>query len=160
MNPLDQLRDIHLPPSVSWWPPAPGWWVLAFLLLAGIGYLLIRVRANWLAKAYRREALQQLKKLKLAFDQHQDSQRYLQELLALLRRTVKTVWPERHWESLPAGQFVENIFNKNFKKYQIIKADIESCLYRRNNIDCLPVTERFETLVRDWLKNHRRGGQC
>jgi hypothetical protein len=23
------LRDIHLPPSPSWWPPAPGWWVLA-----------------------------------------------------------------------------------------------------------------------------------
>jgi hypothetical protein len=31
---MPALRDIHLPPSPSWWPPAPGWWVLAALLLA------------------------------------------------------------------------------------------------------------------------------
>ncbi|UNK58092.1 DUF4381 domain-containing protein [Pseudoxanthomonas daejeonensis] len=23
------LRDVHLPPSPSWWPLAPGWWLLA-----------------------------------------------------------------------------------------------------------------------------------
>ena len=28
-----QLRDIHLPPSPSWWPPAPGWWALAGLIV-------------------------------------------------------------------------------------------------------------------------------
>ena len=28
-----QLRDIHLPPSPSWWPPAPGWWGLAVLVV-------------------------------------------------------------------------------------------------------------------------------
>lgn len=27
------LRDIHQPPSPSWWPPAPGWWMLAAALL-------------------------------------------------------------------------------------------------------------------------------
>jgi len=28
-----RLRDIQLPEAVDWWPPAPGWWVLA---VAGI----------------------------------------------------------------------------------------------------------------------------
>ena len=38
---LQQLRDVHVPDSVSWWPLAIGWWVIiglvaliALLLLA------------------------------------------------------------------------------------------------------------------------------
>jgi hypothetical protein len=30
---LAQLRDIHHPDPISWWPLAPGWWALAVLLL-------------------------------------------------------------------------------------------------------------------------------
>ncbi|MDP7406676.1 MAG: DUF4381 domain-containing protein, partial [SAR324 cluster bacterium] len=30
-DPLAALRDVHLPPAVSWWPPAPGWWIIFFI---------------------------------------------------------------------------------------------------------------------------------
>lgn len=42
---LEQLRDIHLPADISWWPLAPGWWALAGAMVvaaaavAGINYV-------------------------------------------------------------------------------------------------------------------------
>ena len=32
-DPLAELRDIHLPPEIGWWPPAYGWWILITALL-------------------------------------------------------------------------------------------------------------------------------
>ncbi|MEX2474352.1 DUF4381 domain-containing protein [Marinobacter sp.] len=57
-NPLDQLRDIHLPESGGFWPPAPGWWALAVLvLIAGIVLVMLfrrwRRRTRWLVVARR-----------------------------------------------------------------------------------------------------------
>ena len=60
MNPQDPLAALHPlrePVAIGWWPPAPGWWLLAGLVLAALlalaWYALRRYRAN----AYRRQAL-------------------------------------------------------------------------------------------------------
>jgi hypothetical protein len=62
-DPLAQLRDIHLPDPVSWWPPAPGWWLLALVALAFIAatthFIFRYIRRN----RYRKEALQELQRL-------------------------------------------------------------------------------------------------
>ena len=33
-DPLDALKDIYLPVEPHWWPPAPGWWIIAALIFA------------------------------------------------------------------------------------------------------------------------------
>jgi hypothetical protein len=38
-DPLSELADIHLPDAVPFWPPAPGWWVLAALVLLALALL-------------------------------------------------------------------------------------------------------------------------
>jgi len=42
-DPLAQLRDIHLPEAIGWWPPSLGWWLLlallVILIVAGIYWL-------------------------------------------------------------------------------------------------------------------------
>ena len=50
------LRDVHVPPAPSLWPPAPGWWLLAIAVLL----LLVTVWAvaRWWKR--RRQAWQKL----------------------------------------------------------------------------------------------------
>lgn len=79
------LRDIHLPDPVSWWPPAPGWWILLGLAI------LLPLLVLWLRKRRRKihlhqEAQQALETILQDYEQHQDRHRLLQELTALLRR--------------------------------------------------------------------------
>lgn len=58
---LDNLRDIVEPPPVSWWPPAPGWWML-FAIFASVASVVIWRRwQTWRANAYRRAALAELR---------------------------------------------------------------------------------------------------
>lgn len=49
-DPLSQLRDIHLPAPISWWPLAPGWYILAILILVLIAIASVcwyRHRQKW-----------------------------------------------------------------------------------------------------------------
>ena len=59
-DPLTQLHDIHLPEPVSAWPPAPGWWLLAIVLLVLIAYTTYRVLRKRRRNRYRQLALQEL----------------------------------------------------------------------------------------------------
>ncbi len=47
MNPTEQLRDIRSLESISWWPLAPGWWVLlAIIMLTGLIIALLIYRSR------------------------------------------------------------------------------------------------------------------
>jgi len=83
---LAQLRDIHLPDAVSFWPPAPGWWVL----WAGI-FVLGFIVAAWLRRRRRsadRVALAALDDLACRYDADHDVSALAVGLSELLRRVA------------------------------------------------------------------------
>ncbi len=73
------LRDIHLPQAPAWWPPRPGWWLVALVLLAAVLWWLRRL------PAWKREALARLKAAEAAYARHGDAARLLADVSMLLR---------------------------------------------------------------------------
>lgn len=91
---LDNLRDIAEPVPVSWWPLAPGWWVViavtAVTLLA-FGY---RAWQRWKANAYRRAALAELQSAASDAD-----------VAEILKRTALSAFPRTNVTSLTGAEW-------------------------------------------------------
>ena len=100
MNNFEQLplRDIHLPESVSWWPPGLGWWLLlavsipvAFLIWKGIKKLSVRRRQRNLRRLTQRE----LDRIEAEYNATTNTNKLLQDLSILVRRVAMTNHPRQ-----------------------------------------------------------------
>jgi len=99
------LRDIHMPDAVSWWPPAPGWWGLLGLILLLIIIVLV-VRSWRRRRRLRNSAVEELKRICDAFDQHNDALRLVRELSVLLRRIAISYFPRTDVASLTGDDWL------------------------------------------------------
>lgn len=106
-DPLAQLRDIHLPDMPGFWPPAPGWWVLAALVLAAIVGGLWAWRRQLRQQAYRRESGRALARAWAEFKADGERERYAQSLSQILRRTALTAYPQYGIATLTGQRWLE-----------------------------------------------------
>lgn len=90
------LRDLHLPEAVSWWPLAPGWWIVFGLLLVLAGFLLQRYLERRARDAARRDALRQLDDLLNEYEAHRNVVSFAARVSALLRRVMLAYAPRQH----------------------------------------------------------------
>jgi Domain of unknown function (DUF4381) len=153
MNPdatsLDRLHDVIVPPPVPWWPPAPGWVVIGFLLALVLVYWLIRGVQHWQSSCYRREAL---KLLETAADSGP-------ELATLTKRVALSVYPRarvasltgEHWLTFLDQTGRTDAFSKGSGRW------IARLAYEPQLLASLPDAERrgLVTAVRDWITQHR-----
>jgi hypothetical protein len=86
------LRDIHLPEPISWWPPAPGWWLLlGLLVLSGlVVWFIFYLRKRY---ALRKAALAELKGICEVYQQRKDSHELVKSISVLLRRVCISQFP-------------------------------------------------------------------
>ena len=106
-NPLDNLRDIHLPEPVSAWPPAPGWWILAILVLALTVWIVLKIRENYNQKQLLRVSLSSAAQLELVYQKHKDPQRLVREYSSLLRRIALARFPRHKVASLTGSDWLK-----------------------------------------------------
>ena len=84
------LRDIHLPNPVSWWPPAPGWWILAAVALGLVVFAWVRHRRG----ARHRAALRALDDVASQLQSGADPVTSMQQVSEVLRRFAMTITPD------------------------------------------------------------------
>lgn len=104
-NPLDQLRDIHLPEPIDVFPYAPGWWILLAILLIIVGYFIYRRMKYRRAIRLLIPAQAELNQLKsLASDSI--NSRAIASLSALLKRVCLLYFRPSQVASLSGAQWL------------------------------------------------------
>ena len=101
------LREIHLPESVGWWPPAPGWWLLPVLLAlafaaAWYGGHLYRRRKYSAVNMARRE----LAEIRSRYAADRDAGRCVRSVSGLLRRVSISVFPRAESAGLTGADWL------------------------------------------------------
>jgi hypothetical protein len=106
---LGQLRDIHLPAEISWWPLAPGWWLVAALflgLLVMAGLVIWRYRQ---AGRYRREAGTLLAEAYEQWSDDQKSDQYLFRASRLIRQIAVHVCGRQSVSSVTGDMWMNQL---------------------------------------------------
>ncbi len=89
-----QLRDIHLPDAISWWPPAPGWWGLLLLVVLVVLSIKTFVEMRQRREA-RATAIKSLETLTHSFEQDRNQHKLVSALSVLLRRICLSYYPRK-----------------------------------------------------------------
>lgn len=124
-NPLDKLRDIHLPESIDQFPYAPGWWILLAIFLIITGVFWYRhyqyKKATRLIKPARKE-LAQLRDL----PQEAINANAIASLSALLKRVCLIYYPKTSVASITSENWL------SFLNQQAL--DIQKSRAQRENV--------------------------
>jgi hypothetical protein len=158
-DPLAQLRDIHLPQLVTWWPPAPGWWLLGILLLVALVWA-----ARWIWRrhqrgAYRRAGITELEQLLANWRTSRDTGAFLQQLNALLKRVALYSFPDSDVAAMNGAGWTEFLDRQwradrgNHPDLVFSGGPLESGPYMAT-LDAVDVQALHRSSLR-WLREHR-----
>ena len=129
MDPLAQLSDIHLPDNVHNYPIAPGWWLLAVIVLAILVYGIIKLRQYFKARKVQKQALKQL-----------STASEISTIVALLK-----------WAALPGDKFKDFLSKslpaKHQENFSTLSSDHFNSTYQSNasehNVDDLSAAAKL-----------------
>ena len=94
------LRDIHVPGAPPVWPPAPGWWLLGAVVLAGLAVIALRLLEHRRARRRRERLIAELDGLLDTARAERCSPALLGAVSALLKRAALRCFPRTEVASL------------------------------------------------------------
>lgn len=153
------LRDIHATAAPSWWPPAPGWWIVAIVLLVAIGFGVAVLVRETRARRWRKRVVAELDRIAAAHASQPDNVRLAADVSQLLRRASRLIEPgaaalegeawldflDRQFDAASTRARVEERFRSATGRALI------DAPYRRAE-DADVDAAQLLTLARDWLR--------
>jgi len=108
---LAQLRDIHLPEPVSWWPLAPGWLLVFFSLIILIFLGIYLLHRHYKNNRPKRQALKLLSQYYQQYKENNNTHRTSARLSELLRRVALAYYPRDRVAGLQGEEWIEFLNN-------------------------------------------------
>ena len=103
-DPLSQLKDIHLPATGGFWPPAPGWWALAFLLIGLVILAILFWVRHRRKRRWRVVARQNLARLK---HDAEPTPAWFDRLNTLLKQCARQCHPDQQPDVLSGQGWID-----------------------------------------------------
>ena len=155
---LQNLHDIVTPAAVSWWPLAPGWYVIAGLVLLTIAGVAWRSWRRYLASGYRRDALHACAAIELRIGDPALRWSCLADLAELLKRVALAAYPREQvagltgdawWRFLETGAGRIGFDNE-------MRAIMDQALYGNSNAAAPndDIVASICSAARDWIGRH------
>ena len=153
VDPLTLLKDIHLPPDPAFWPPAVGWWLIAFLI-PGIIWFTVRTIINRLdAGRPAREFIHHLNQVTI--DERDSMDHALYEISRLVKQFAIHRYGRQRTASLAGKEWLEFLDSttKNGDGFSTTAGKaLGSQMYHRN-IDTNPA--ELKDLLIEWAKGKK-----
>lgn len=152
---LQNLNDIVQAGPVAWWPPAPGWYVLAGALVLAVAWAAFRGLARWQRDRYRREAGRELDAIR------RDGPVAAPRIPVLLKRVALSAWPRERVAGLSGPDWLA--FLDRAARSDVFSGSA-GALLERAAYGAAPAlsAEEFEALcvaARSWIRGHRPPGE-
>jgi len=154
---LARLHDIITPAAVNlWWPLAPGWHLLAALVLLAAVWFAWRTIRQRQKRRYRIEALAELRALR---GRSESPGEMVAPVLILLKRTALAAYPRSRVASLNGERwwrFLDETLGKTCFADGLGEL-AEQAAYRRVAAEPLPARDlqRLYRAAEQWIRGHR-----
>jgi len=147
MEPLAQLKDIHLPEQINNYPLSLGWWLLAVAIISMIIFIILKMKRTKQDKRCQQQAIKQLKSQ--TADNH--------VTVSILKWAAMQYFPRNDIASLYGVKFETFLTNSLPEKYQknfsTISSESFENLYQENAMtdNQQQLNDKFQQAALLWL---------
>ena len=142
---LEQLAPLREPAPITWWPPAPGWWLLGVLMMALLLWGAYWLAARYARNRYRRQALKVVDRMKT------EGTFSIEQLSALLKATALQTWPTGAVAALHGDSWL-NLLQTS---YPAADPDWTLPLKSLYTGTAAPPSDDLLQSARDWIRRHQ-----